>query len=64
VLLADEPTGEVDAETEDRLITLLADECKAGMAALIATHSPAVAARADRVVRIADGRVVDGAARN
>ena len=64
VLLADEPTGEVDAETEDRLITLLADECKGGMAALIATHSPAVAARADRVVRIADGRVVDGAARD
>lgn len=58
VLLADEPTGEVDAETEDRLITLLADECKGGMVALIATHSPAVARRADRVVRITDGRVV------
>lgn len=59
VLLADEPTGEVDAETEDHLITLLADQCKAGMAALIATHSPALAARADRMVRIADGRVVE-----
>ncbi|MGH7107317.1 MAG: ATP-binding cassette domain-containing protein, partial [Acetobacteraceae bacterium] len=58
VLLADEPTGEVDAETEDRLITLLADECKGGMAALIATHSPAVASRADRVVHIADGMIV------
>ena len=61
VLLADEPTGEVDAETEDRLIALLADECAGGTAALIATHSPVLAARADRVVRIADGRVAGAA---
>jgi putative ABC transport system ATP-binding protein len=59
VLLADEPTGEVDSETEDRLITLLAAECGRGMAALIATHSPAVAARAERAIRITDGRVIE-----
>ncbi len=58
VLLADEPTGEVDAETEARLLDFLEQACRDGMAALIASHSPALAARADRVVRIEDGRIV------
>jgi putative ABC transport system ATP-binding protein len=59
VLLADEPTGEVDAQTEARVLDLLCEHRDAGMAILVATHSQGVAARADRVLHIADGRIVD-----
>jgi putative ABC transport system ATP-binding protein len=60
VLLADEPTGEVDAGNEERLLDLLAERAAEGSAALIVTHSPAVAARCDRVLRLVDGRLGDG----
>jgi putative ABC transport system ATP-binding protein len=60
ILLADEPTGEVDAANEDRLLALLAERANAGGAALIVTHSPAVAAVADRVLRLVDGRLSNG----
>jgi putative ABC transport system ATP-binding protein len=60
VLLADEPTGEVDAGNEERLLELLTSRAEIGGAALIVTHSPAVAARCDRVLRLADGRLADG----
>jgi len=58
VLLADEPTGELDQATERAVLNLLRVRAAAGVAVLVASHSPAVAAAADRVVRIADGRVV------
>jgi putative ABC transport system ATP-binding protein len=60
VLLADEPSGEVDAETEQHILHLLASRRQEGGATLIVTHSDALAARADRVVRLFDGRVVNG----
>jgi len=59
LLLADEPTGEVDAETEGRIFDLLDQERARGMAALVATHSAALAARATRVIHIEDGRITD-----
>ena len=59
VLLADEPTGEVDAETEKDILRLLASRRQDGSATLIVTHSDALAAHADRVLRILDGRVVN-----
>ena len=57
LLLADEPTGEVDAETETQLLHLFAAHREAEGAALIVTHSQAVAAQADRVVHLHDGRI-------
>jgi putative ABC transport system ATP-binding protein len=60
VVLADEPTGEVDADTEQQILEIFAEHSRAGGALVIATHSDALAARADRVVRLLDGRVVDG----
>jgi putative ABC transport system ATP-binding protein len=60
ILLADEPTGEVDAANETLLLALLAERAAAGGAALIVTHSAAVAAAADRVLRLVDGRLSDG----
>ncbi len=59
VLLADEPTGEVDAETEGEILRLFAQRGRDGGATLIVTHSEALAARADRIVRLRDGRIAD-----
>jgi len=59
VLLADEPTGEVDAANEAHLLELLGDRARNGGANLIVTHSQAVAAAADRVLRLVDGRLAD-----
>ncbi|TCS64148.1 ABC transporter ATP-binding protein [Varunaivibrio sulfuroxidans] len=59
LLLADEPTGNLDPDTAgtvfDMLLTLARD---AGLAALIATHNPDLAARMDRTVRLEDGHLV------
>lgn len=57
VLLADEPTGELDVATEQVVLDLIRARAGAGVGVLVASHSPAVAAAADRVVRIADGRL-------
>jgi putative ABC transport system ATP-binding protein len=58
ILLCDEPTAEVDAATEHRIIDHITKICCSGMAALIVTHSNALAARADRLIDIRDGRIV------
>src|ERR1700681_1582818 len=55
VLLADEPTGEVDEATERQILELFDEHRRAGGALVIATHSDALASRADRVVRLLDG---------
>lgn len=57
VLLADEPTGELDSATESRVLAMLSDVADCGTAILVASHSPAVAAAAERVVRLDDGRL-------
>ena len=59
VLFADEPTGEVDLQAEIRVLDLLRGRADRGKAVLVVTHSETVAWRADRVVRMADGRVTD-----
>ena len=58
ILLADEPTAEVDAETERQILAILEDRRNQGAAILVATHSTALARRADRIVQIEDGRLV------
>jgi putative ABC transport system ATP-binding protein len=58
VLLADEPTGEVDEANEARLLELLRGRSARGMAIVVVTHSPAVTAFADREIGLVDGRVV------
>jgi putative ABC transport system ATP-binding protein len=57
VLLADEPSGEVDGETEATIVELLQQRARAGKAVVVVTHSDAVASAAGRVVRLRDGRV-------
>jgi len=59
VLLADEPTGNLDVHTADVVFEeLLATVRREGVAALIATHNPDLAARMDRTVTLRDGMVV------
>lgn len=55
VLLADEPTGELDTVTERGVLALVADQAAGGGAAIVATHSRAVADIAHRVVELIDG---------
>lgn len=57
VLLADEPTGELDEGTESQVLQLLRSRAERGVAVLLAGHSPAVAAAADDVVVLRDGTV-------
>jgi putative ABC transport system ATP-binding protein len=57
ILLADEPTGEVDADNEALILALLVERARKGGANLIVTHSSAVASIADRVLRLTDGRL-------
>ncbi|MHB1652160.1 MAG: ABC transporter ATP-binding protein [Desulfitobacteriaceae bacterium] len=59
LLVADEPTGEVDADTEQQIFRILAERRTAGDATLLVTHSPELAKRADRVIYLQDGRVLD-----
>jgi len=62
LLLADEPTGNLDQETGDVVMALLFRLCaEAGAALLLITHDPALTARCARVVRLADGRLGAGA---
>jgi len=63
VLLADEPTGELDVGTETLVLELVRARAASGCAVVVASHSPAVAAAADRVVRLEDGQIVDRTAR-
>ncbi len=58
VILADEPTGELDGDTEADVLAVLRDRTGTGTAILIASHSPAVAAIADRIITLTDGQVV------
>lgn len=57
VVLADEPTGELDGSTERQVLQLLVDRAHRGVAVLVASHSPAVAALADRVITLSDGQI-------
>ncbi|WP_136634631.1 ABC transporter ATP-binding protein [Pseudooceanicola onchidii] len=61
VLLADEPTGNLDPETSDRVFGAMMDLVRqTGLAALVATHNMELAARMDRVVRLEAGQLVTG----
>ena len=58
LLLADEPTGDLDEDTADRLHALLREmHAEYGLTSLIATHNPRLAAACDRVLRLQDGRL-------
>ncbi len=60
VLLADEPTGNLDPKTAEHVFSALTDIVRAtGLAALVATHNMDIASRMDRCVTLRDGKIVD-----
>ena len=60
LLLADEPTGNLDSRTGTEIVELLlALRERTGTTIVIATHDPVIASRCDRIVRLSDGRVLD-----
>jgi len=61
LVLADEPTGNLDEVNADRVLDLLAGLAKdEGRTLLVVTHDPGIARRADTVLHLVDGRLVDG----
>ncbi|MEO8287692.1 MAG: ABC transporter ATP-binding protein [Chloroflexota bacterium] len=58
ILLADEPTGNLDSATGTEVMTLLRDLNEGGLTLIIVTHDMTVAAYANRIVRLRDGKVV------
>ena len=60
LLLCDEPTGALDYKTGKQVLALLQATCRRqGRTVIVITHNSALAAMADRVIRINSGRVVD-----
>ena len=62
LLLADEPTGNLDSRTGEEIADLITGLTDAGRTVILVTHNDALAARARRLVRLSDGRVVSDAA--
>ncbi len=58
VLLADEPTGNLDTQTTREIMELLSQLNKEGMTIIMVTHSPDCAEYAQRVIRVSDGRLL------
>ncbi|HET6954226.1 MAG TPA: ATP-binding cassette domain-containing protein [Acidimicrobiales bacterium] len=64
ILLADEPTGELDFRTGVQILELLRAQTDAGKTVLVVTHNREISRAADRVVELSSGRIVhDGAPR-
>jgi putative ABC transport system ATP-binding protein len=63
LILADEPTGNLDSQTAAEVLALLAAQARAGKTVLMVTHERELGEAVDRVITIADGRVVNQARR-
>lgn len=63
VILADEPTGNLDPATREEVLNFFAELCSEGRTVIMVTHDPAAAARAGRTFQLADGGVVFDSAR-
>jgi ABC-type lipoprotein export system ATPase subunit len=61
--MADEPTGNLDSATGAQVMGQLAELHRAGLSIIMVTHDPGIAAQAQRIVRLKDGRIIgEGAA--
>ena len=57
-ILADEPTGNLDPETREQVLTFLQDLRNEGRTVIMVTHDPAAASRASRIIKLKDGAVI------
>ncbi len=64
IILADEPTGNLDTKTGDEIMNIFEDLNRDGRTIIMITHDPEIAAHADRIVRVKDGLLVDGDVNN
>jgi putative ABC transport system ATP-binding protein len=60
LILADEPTGNLDQKTGSEIIKLFEEFAANGQTIILVTHDPAIAARTERRIKIVDGLIVDG----
>ncbi len=58
IILADEPTGEVDTKTRDKIIEILGDLSKNGQTVIVVTHDPEVAQQTQRTLKMRDGEII------
>ena len=59
IILADEPTGSLDAENRDKVMSILMNLCKnGGKTLIIVTHDRSIAEKCDRIVEMKDGRII------
>ena len=64
LLLADEPTGALDSRTSEEILTLFDDLHRQGMTLIVVTHDAEVGERAERLIMLSDGKVVQDSALN
>ena len=57
IIFADEPTGNLDSKTSDGIMQLLDEIHKAGNTIILVTHEEEIAARAEKIIRLRDGRL-------
>jgi len=62
IILADEPTGNLDSHSSEEIVAILSELHQRGRTIVMITHEPDMAAQAQRVIQLLDGRVVDGEA--
>lgn len=58
VILADEPTGALDSQSGQEVLTILKELHQLGHTVILVTHDPAIAAHAERIIELKDGRVI------
>jgi len=58
ILLADEPTGNLDSQVGEDILTIFEQLHAAGKTVVVITHDPGIAERAERIIRLKDGRIV------
>ncbi len=60
ILLADEPTGNLDSKNSEKVMSLFNDLHRQGLTVILVTHNMDIARRSERVIRLADGMIQDG----
>jgi putative ABC transport system ATP-binding protein len=59
VILADEPTGNLDTNSSQAIMTLLTEQCKKGITIVVVTHEEDIAKYTQRTIYLRDGKIVE-----